>query len=334
MIPKKFIFATILLSGIIVISCKEKESEKKARTLVLAEVNPSDTISGRMDAEFARLVSEKSGGALQVNVIYDGALGNDEDVLSSIQKDGNVIQLARVSAFALTNLGGKKSSLLTIPYTFHSKNHFWNFAKSSLAQEILDEPYKNGSGIKGLFFAEEGFRNFFGVEPILGVEDFAGKKLRIPNDPISLGLAEGLNANPMQIGFDELLSALSVGGAEIAEQPIANYLAKSLNKIAPNMILDGHTLGVIEIVISSKSWDSLSSKEQEILKEAGIEAGEFCRKISQEAENEAKLKLEKEGVIFTEVLDKPPWRNACEKIISEAAQTDIELYNKILALEK
>ena len=68
--------------------------------------------------------------------------------------------MARISAFALTSYGGEKSSLLSVPFTFVNRDHFWNFATSDLAQEFLLEPHENGSGIRGLFYGEEGFRHF------------------------------------------------------------------------------------------------------------------------------------------------------------------------------
>lgn len=94
------------------------------------------------------------------------------------------IDLARISAFALTNYGGTKSALLSIPYTFESREHFWKFAESDLAKELLAEPEKHGSGVRGLFYGEEGFRHFFTVSKVECVEDLAGMKIRISSDPI------------------------------------------------------------------------------------------------------------------------------------------------------
>ena len=69
---------------------------------------------------------------------------------------GGTIDMSRISAFALTAYGGDKSSLLSIPYTFAGRDHFWNFAGSDLASEFLLEPVELDLGIRGLFCAEEG----------------------------------------------------------------------------------------------------------------------------------------------------------------------------------
>ena len=101
---------------------------------------------------------------------------------------GGTIDMSRISAFALTSYGGEKSSLLSVPFTFVSRDHFWNFANSDLAPEFLLEPHENGSGVRGLFYGEEGFRHFFTKDTVNGIEDLKGMKLRVSNDPIMNGM--------------------------------------------------------------------------------------------------------------------------------------------------
>ena len=153
-------------------------------TLVYAEVNPLDTIVGQMATEFANKVSELSGGTMKIDIQASGVLGSENDVLDTMLGGGGTIDMSRISAFALTSYGGEKSMLLSLPYTFVSRDHYWNFASSDLASEFLLEPHENGSGVRGLFYGEEGFRHFFTVNEISGMEDLAGMKLRVSNDQI------------------------------------------------------------------------------------------------------------------------------------------------------
>ena len=52
-----------------------------------------------------------------------------------------------------------------------------------------------------MFYGEEGFRHFFTVDPVSGIEDLAGMKLRVSNDPVMNGLVEGLGAIPTVVSF-------------------------------------------------------------------------------------------------------------------------------------
>ncbi|MBQ3671465.1 MAG: TRAP transporter substrate-binding protein [Treponema sp.] len=325
----------VSIFSILAISCKSKKpviQQEQEITLVMAEVNPDGTISAEMDKAFKQKVEELSGGKIKIDLQMGGTLGDEESVMALLKKPNSSIHLERISAFTLTAHGCQKSSLLTIPFTFSGKEHFWNFAASPFATEILDEPYEKGVGVKGLFYGEEGFRHFFSTKPLSGTEDFAGLKLRITPDAIMKGVADGLKADPLVVGFGDLYGALQTGIVDAAEQPIANYLGNKFHMVAPYMILDGHTMGVTEVVITSECWDSLTEKQRAILKEAGTYAGEICRKISQEAEDKARAQLVEEGAKFIEVNDIAPWQNACEKIITQSAAVAPELYKEILNL--
>ncbi len=319
-----------------IISCKGKKDGLAGQeiTLVMAEVNPEGTISAQMDQAFKEKVEELSGGKIKIDLKTGGILGDEESVMGLQRKPGNTIHLQRISAFNVAALGCEKSSLLVIPFTFANKDHFWKFATSEAAQSILNEPYEDGVGLKGLFYGEEGFRNFFATKKLSSPQDFNGIKLRITSDPIMKGIASGLKANAVSVGFADLYSALQTGIADAADQPLANYLANHFHNIAPYMVLDGHTLGVTEVVIASETWDKLSKEQRQILTEAGRYAGEVCRKVSQEAEDAAKAQLLAEGAVFTEVSDLTPWQTASADIIAESAKAAPELYQEILDLAK
>ena len=309
---------------------EESATAEPEVTLVYAEVNPLDTIVGQTGTAFKEKVEELSDGTIKIDIQASGVLGSENDVLDTMLGGGATIDMSRISAFALTSYGGEKSKLLSVPYTFANREHFWNFATSDLAPEFLLEPHENGSGVRGLFYGEEGFRHFFATEEINGMEDLAGLKLRVSNDPVMTGMVESLGASPTVVSFGELYSALQTGVVEGAEQPIANYKSNAFPEVAPNLILDGHTLGAIQVVITDAAWDSLTAEQQEILMEAGKYASEFNREISEEAENEVLAGLVEEGINVVEVTDITPWQEACADVIAEATKDNAELYQQIL----
>jgi TRAP-type C4-dicarboxylate transport system, periplasmic component len=301
--------------------------------LTFAEVNPLDTIVGQMDTAFKDKVEELSGGQIQIDLQASGVLGAEQDVLDSMLGGGGTIQMSRISAFALTNYGGQKSSLLSVPFTFVSRDHFWKFAESDLAEEILMEPHENGTGVRGLFYGEEGFRHFFTVKEVADMEDLSGMKIRVSNDPIMNGLVEGLGASPTVVSFGELYSALQTGVVDAAEQPIANYKSNAFQEVAPNLILDGHTLGAVQVIITDQAWDSLTEEQQGWITEASEYASNFCHEISEKAENEVLEELKGQGVNVVEVSDITKWQEACKKVIEDSTKDNAELYQKIVDMK-
>ena len=329
-------FVAIVLVAVLALSCLAACSKKDEGplTLVYAEVNPQDTIVGQVAADFKAKVEELSKGKIIIDVQYSGVLGSENDVLDAMLAGAGSADISRISAFSLTSYGAEKSVLLSLPYTFESRDHFWKFAMSDLANEFLNESYEKKLGVKGLFYGEEGFRHFFTKEPVEKVEDFAGMKIRVSNDPVMVGMVNGLGANATEIAFGELYSALQTGVCDGAEQPTANYKANAFDEVAPNFILDGHTLGAVQVIITDEAWNSLTEAQQAAVTEASQIASDFCHEISEEAENEVLEQLKADGVNVVEVADKTPWQEACKAVIEENTSDQAELYQQILDLAK
>ena len=302
-------------------------------TLVYAEVNPLDTIVGQTGSHFKEKVEELTGGSVVVDVQASGVLGSENDVLDAILGGSTSIDISRISAFALTSYGCNKSKLLSIPFTFENRAHFWNFANSELAPEFLNEPLELGLPVRGIFYGEEGFRHFFTVKPVSGIADFKGLKLRVSNDPVMNGMVEGLGANPTVVSFGELYSALQTGVVDGAEQPIANYKSNAFPEVANNLILDGHTLGAVQAVITDNAWNKLTENQQAAVMEAAADTQAFNADLSETAENKVLDELKSSGCNVVDVPDKTPWQEACAKVISENTSDQAELYQQLLDMK-
>lgn len=302
-------------------------------TLVYAEVNPLDTIVGQTGSHFKEKVEELTGGSVVVDVQASGVLGSENDVLDAILGGSTSIDISRISAFALTSYGCNKSKLLSIPFTFENRAHFWNFANSELAPEFLNEPQELGLPVRGIFYGEEGFRHFFTVKPVSGIADFKGLKLRVSNDPVMNGMVEGLGANPTVVSFGELYSALQTGVVDGAEQPIANYKSNAFPEVANNLILDGHTLGAVQAVITDNAWNKLTENQQAAVMEAAADTQAFNADLSETAEKKVLDELKSSGCNVVDVPDKAPWQEACAKVISENTSNQAELYQQLLDMK-
>lgn len=317
---------TLSVLPAIFFSCK---GEKKK--FIMAEVNPAESMSYRMDQFFCDEVKTLSKGSIEIELAAAGVLGDESSVVDEM-RIGKKIDIARVSTMALNKQGCEKLSLLTLPYTFNNREHFWKFAKSELADDFLSESAEGPDGLVGLFFAEEGFRHFFSTKKLDSHEDFKGHRVRIASDPVLTGVVNDMNAIPVDLKFTDLMKAMVLGNIDTAEQPLINYSANHFDSVAKNVILDGHTIGVIEVLITKQAWNSLKPKEQEILRKAGSDAADYGRKIVEEQENSTLEKLIKEGVVFTEVTDKSPWKKICSTTISKYTSNNAELYRKIVEM--
>ena len=305
-------------------------------TLTMAEVNPlENTVCGAMDIKFKEEVERLSGGQIQIDLQGGGVLGVEADILDGMLGGTGTVDICRISAFALTSYGTKKSVLLSLPYTFADRNHYWNFATSELGQEFLNESEELGLGVRGLYFGEEGFRHFFTVadKPISSPDDMKNMKIRVSNDPIMTAMVKSLGATPSPVSMSEIYSSMQNGTIDGAEQPTVNYAGNSFQEVGPNLTLDGHTLGAMMTIISDSAWEKLTEEQQGWILEAGKTASEYCREVSEQKENEVLEQLKADGINVIEITDKTAWQAACKPIADEYAAGDLaEVYQALLGL--
>ena len=323
----------ILLALALLLGCTAALADDPI-TLTYAEVNPLEgTIVGEMAKAFKGKVEELSGGAILIDIQAGGVLGSEDQILDNLLGGGNITDISRISAFALTQYGCDKAKLLSIPYTFVNEDHFWNFAASDLAQEFLLEPQEIGLPLRGLCYGEEGFRHFFFKTEVKGLEDLKGLKIRVSSDPVMTGMVSNLGASATTVAFTELYSALNTGVVDGAEQPTANYRSNAFQEVAPYLLLDGHTLGALQIIITDEAWGKLNEEQQGWIMEAAQYASQVCREKVAEIEAETFELLRKDGVTIIEVEDKTPWVEACQPTIQENTASQAELYQQILDMQ-
>ena len=317
----------------LVLTCAAASAEPI--TLTYAEVNPLDTIVGTIATDFKAKVEELSGGEVIIDVQASGVLGSEAQILDGILSGGTTVDISRISAFALTSYGCGKATLLSIPYTFASREHFWNFAGSDLAQEFLAEPQQMGLPLRGLMYGEEGFRHFFFKNEVTDISSLNGLKIRVSEDPIMTGMVKALGANPTVVSFTELYSALQTGVCDGAEQPIANYKSNAFPEVAPYLMLDGHTLGAVQVVITDAAWAKLNEQQQGWIMEAAKYASEQNAAGVQAAEDKVLEELKASGVTVIDVPDKSAWQAAVADVaaIKSATAAYADLYQQILDMQ-
>ena len=328
------LLALTMLLTLTVYGSAEEAEEAEVVTLVMAETDSSGSVVGEMNTFFKRRVEELSGGSLKIDIQADGALGTEEEVLDSVMSGSDQIDMACISAFALNPYGVQKTVFCTLPFVFESPDHFCDFAGSELADEFLNEPQELGLPVRGLYFGERGFRNFFTKEPVQSVEDLAGLQLRVPDDPVLNGLVEGLGASPTEIPFDELYAGLEAGECDGAEQSIGVYKDSAFNQVAPYLILDGHTPDAVQVIITDNAWNKLTEEQQGWI----MQIAEFMQSYNlgyiESSESKALRELEEAGVTVIEVEDKEPLAEAVADLLEPYTTGEMgQIYDQIEAMK-
>jgi TRAP-type transport system periplasmic protein len=273
--------------------------------------------------KFKELVEERSGGNITVKLFPGGVLGGDLQTLSALQ--GGTVEMLVLNA-GLVGGVAKDFALADLPFLYDTPEQ---------ADAVMDGPFGAklmeqlpAHGLAGLGFWELGFRQLTNNRhPVTKVDDIAGLKIRVVQQPVMIDLFNALGANAVPMPFPEVYTALETGAIDGQENPFPNILATKFYEVQKYLTVTKHVYNPQIVLVSGKLWDKLNAEERKLLQDAAIEARDFQRATSRAQSAEALAQLKEEGMEVTEL---PPEEMAK---LREKAKPVVEAHKKTASPE-
>jgi tripartite ATP-independent transporter DctP family solute receptor len=264
---------------------------QKSITLRLGETHPADYPTTKGDYEFARLVKERSGGRITVEIYHSKQLGEEKAVIEQVQL--GAIDFTRVSVSVMASFV-RDLDALQLPYLYRDADHMWKVLRGPIGAELFQK--LEASNFVGMCWYDGGSRNFYTKKPVKTVTDLKGMKIRVQQSPLMVGMVEGLGAVATPLDYGQVYSALQTGVVDGAENNWPSYLTTSHFEVAPYFITDEHTR-----VPSKRVFDRLPRADQELLKKAAWDSMPYQIKLWKDYELVAEKAVRDKGSIITEV---------------------------------
>ena len=248
---------------------------------------------------FAQLVEERTGGKIRIRVYPNGQLGDEISVYQQIQFGG--IDFTRVSAGTLAEFV-PEAELLQFPYLFTDAAHMWRVLDGEIGEELMDAI--RSSGVAGLSWFEAGARNIYTRTPVHTLEDLAGMKIRVQESDSMSQAVRLWGAEPVQLTYSDVYSALQTGKIDGAENNWPSYESTGHFEAAPYYLLSAHfRLPEVQIV-STVALDKIRAVDEafeEIISQCAKEAALYERELWQKREAESEALVRERGCIVTEL---------------------------------
>ena len=289
---------------------------------------------------FKAKLQELSGGTMDIDLYINGALGDEEVSMQSLQ--WGTLDIFRGNASSLPDYGAELIGATGMPYLFENVDEFEKMATSPLGQELLDSVEKAGCGftaiawlVEGpryLFLTEEGYRKS-GSPMTFTLDNLKGLNIRVPSTEMMENTMMALGANPIKIAYSMLNQSLKSGNIDGAENGIIPYVSLGFCDCAPYLVKDAHIFGCGVVLINNDVWAGLTDEQRGWMLEAGKAASDACYAHNVKQEKEYFETLDRLGVKVLPVADLNAWQTACEGIYAGQSEAVQEIIRRIWARE-
>ncbi|WP_017730503.1 TRAP transporter substrate-binding protein [Nafulsella turpanensis] len=313
--------ATVLL---LTTSCSEVDKTKEIK--LAHGLDTSHPVHEAMEF-MAQRVKEKSDGKLTIDIYPNGQLGSERESLELLQIGS--LGMTKVSAAVMESFS-PNFKVLSLPYVFKDKEHYYRVLEGEIGQDLLDEGEEYW--LHGLTYYDAGSRSFYTTnKPIRKPEDLKGLKIRVQDSPTAISMVDAFGGSATPISWGELYTALQQGVVDGAENnPPSFYLSRHY-EVSKYYSLNEHTMVPDILMISTKVWEDLTEQEKEWLTEAVEESVPVQRKLWAEAEAEALEAVKEAGVEIIHP-DKEPFAELVEPLY-ETYKDEPEVYSLIQRIQ-
>lgn len=294
--------------------------------LRMAQASAADGAIGQSMEEFAKLVSEKSGGRIEITVFHNGQLGTERDNVEACQL-GN-LDIAVVNNSVLANFIPWFSAF-DLPYVIENTDH----ADKVFLGEIGDDMLKamDDVGIKGLSVWESGFRNLTNsVREVNSLADVSGLRIRVMENAVHQALWGALGADAVPMNWSDAYTAMQQGAIDGQENPTTVIDKNNVVEVNKNLAVTEHVYSTVSIIMAPGVWNSLSADDQKILTDAMAEVEVSERELSREMDTEAISTLESQGMKVTRP-DKAEFIEATQTVRDEYGKDYADVLDRVAA---
>jgi TRAP-type transport system periplasmic protein len=314
------IAVVLLIAGFPLLMGSNALSQTPAFVLKAGHDNPETGSYHAGFLHFAKIVSERTGGKVKIEVFPSAQLGNEVKLLESVRL-GTVDFATCGAANASTVV--PELGFFSVSYLFAGQDHFDRAMApqgeiiKTLEKIVADK--KAGARMVGLFTI--GKRSIVNkVKPIKTVEDLKGMKIRVMASPIEQKVWTALGAQPTSIPTPETYSALQTGVVQGAENAPIIILGWKFYEPAKYYSLTEHQFFMAPVFMSDRAYQKLPADLRAIVLKCIQDASVYERQADLQINEKALEQLKTLGCEINSDVDKDSFINRLKGIQDETAK--------------
>ncbi len=260
-------------------------------TMKLGHIAEPENPYGMGADYFAKLVKERSGGAIDIQVFPSSQLGNQRDLVEGLTF--GTVDITLTGTAVLGNFI-PEVAVFDLPFIFRDIPHAYK-ALDTVGMELCKKGEKRGMITLAIW--ENGVRHMTNSKrPIRTPDDMKGLKIRVMEQPVYIEMMKALGASPTPMAMSELYTALQKGVVDGQENPFSHIATKHFDEVQKYISLTGHTYASEPILISTMAWAKLNKEQQEIVRKAAEDTRDWQRQLCRDSEGKFRKTIEDRGL--------------------------------------
>lgn len=286
---KKVFCVSLCLICLVAFSASGAAAAKKIRVATVAL--PTTTIHQSL-VKWQSLLSERSGGRLEVKILGRGVMGGDREMIEGCRL--GTLDTAIVSGSVLGNIV-PQYFMVAMPYLFDNHDEVNAFLDGPIGEKLFK--LIEAKDLVGLGWSTWAFRGIWNnVRPITKPEDLKGLKIRSLETPLDMSIMTYMGGIATPMTWGECLLGLRQGTVDGISTTYGLGYHLKLYDIAKYATRTKHYYETAPLIMSKKLFDKLSPEDQKIVKKTASDALLWARKQQAEFDDKAKPLLEAKGV--------------------------------------
>ena len=215
----------------------------------------------------AEVAEKQSGGKLKLEIFPSSQLGAQREMWQNVQAGligGIVDPTASLANFV------PQYAVLDLPYLVENPEQAFKLLEGPVVEKELTARAP-AAGFRIVHYWEVTFRNVYTREPVNGIADLKGRKIRVIPNPTFIALFRAMGAAPTPMAFGELYTALQQGVVDGAENDAVTYYSTKHFEVAKNYALTSHLMLINTLVFSERQWQRLPANLRSVLSNASLE---------------------------------------------------------------
>jgi tripartite ATP-independent transporter DctP family solute receptor len=271
--------------------------------LKAADVHPAGYPTVVAVENMGKKLDAATNGRYKFQMFPGSVLGGEKEMIEQTQV--GAIQLLRTSLGPVGPVV-PEVNIFNMPFVFRDIAHMRAVIDGDIGQELLDKISASPARMVALAWMDGGSRSLYTKKPVRKPSDLKGQKIRMMGNPLFVDTMNAMGGNGIAMGYGEVFTAIQTGVVDGAENnPPSLYTANHFKAGAKYYTQTNHLIIPEILVMSTVTWDKLSTADQAMMKKLGREAQLEQRKLWDLAVADYTVKLKAEGVEFITIDNKP-----------------------------